>query len=42
MVELLCLKNGLLSAMIQQSCNNALSMVGEELAHMKYNLCKIS
>ena len=39
---LLCLRNGLLSVMIQQSCNNVFLMVSEKLAHMKYNLCKIS
>ena len=32
---LLYLSNGLLSVMMQQSCNKALSLVGEELAHMK-------
>ena len=36
------LRNGLLSVMMQQSCNKALSLVGKELAHMKYNLWKIS
>ena len=39
---LLYLRNGLLSVMMQQSCNKALSLVGKELAHMKYNLWKIS
>ena len=35
----LYLRNGLLSVMMQQSCNSALPSLGEELAHMKYNLC---
>ena len=39
---LLYLRNGLLSTMMQQSCNNALSLIGEELAHLKCNLRKIS
>ena len=39
---LLYLRNGLLSVMMQQNCNNALPLVGEELPHMKCNLCKIS
>ena len=38
---LLCLRNDLLSVMMQQSCSNAFPLVGEELAHMTYNLHKI-
>ena len=42
MTCLLYLRNGLLWVMMQQSCNNALPIIGEELAHMKCNLHKIS
>ena len=35
------LTNGWIDIM-QWSCNNALPMIGEELTHKKYNLCKIS
>ena len=39
---LLYLRNGLLSVMMQQSCNKAdEELADEELAHMKYNLWKI-
>ena len=40
MVELLIV--GLPSVIIQQSCDNALPLAGEELAHMKYNFWKAS
>ena len=34
---LLYLRNGLLSVMMQQSCNNALPLVGEELPNMRFS-----
>ena len=34
-------EESLQSLMMQQSCNNALPLVGEELAYMKCNFCKI-
>ena len=41
LTRLLYLRNALLSVMMQQSCNNALPLLGKELAHMKYKLWEI-
>ena len=39
---LLYLRDGLLSVMMQQSCNNVLPLLGKELAHLECHLWRIS